>query len=93
MDCSACHTSKKITDQGPVLDNSLLLTGHIVDMPRIEIDRKEIEIMDLALPWEMYRHMTDEELKAVFAYLKSIKLISNVVPPPLPQVRSKNRHT
>jgi hypothetical protein len=38
------------------------------------------------MPWEMFAHMTDEELRAVFAYLKSTKPISNVVPaaqPPL----------
>lgn len=38
------------------------------------------------MPWEMYKHMTDGEIKAVFAYLKSIKPISNVVPQPLPPV-------
>jgi hypothetical protein len=30
--------------------------------------------------------MTDDELKAVFAYLKSTKPIKNVVPAPLPPV-------
>jgi mono/diheme cytochrome c family protein len=38
------------------------------------------------MPWEMYKNMTDEELKAVFAYLKSTKPISNTVPPPQPPV-------
>ncbi|MDX5438647.1 MAG: cytochrome c [Pontibacter sp.] len=38
------------------------------------------------MPWPMYRHLTDEELKAIFAYLKSTKPISNVVPPPAPPV-------
>jgi hypothetical protein len=38
------------------------------------------------MPWHMYRHMTDDELKAVFAYLKSTKPIKNVVPAPLPPV-------
>lgn len=38
------------------------------------------------MPWHMYRHMTDDELKAVFAYLKSTKPIVNVVPAPLPPV-------
>lgn len=32
------------------------------------------------MPWQMYRNMTDDELKAVFAYLKSTKPIKNVVP-------------
>ncbi|WP_018478800.1 c-type cytochrome [Pontibacter roseus] len=38
------------------------------------------------MPWDMYRNMTDEELRAVFAYLKSIKPIKNVVPAPAPPV-------
>ena len=25
------------------------------------------------MPWEMYRHMTDGELKAIFAYLKTTR--------------------
>lgn len=36
------------------------------------------------MPWEMYRHMTDDELAAIFSYLKTIPPISNEVPPPLP---------
>lgn len=36
------------------------------------------------MPWEMYRHMTDDELKAIFAYLKTTKPIENRVPPPVP---------
>ena len=38
------------------------------------------------MPWQTYRFMRDEELKAVFAYLKSTKPIKNVVPQPLPPV-------
>lgn len=36
------------------------------------------------MPWEMFRHMTDDEIKAIFAYLKSIKPVKNIVPAPLP---------
>lgn len=36
------------------------------------------------MPWMMYKNMTDDELKAIFAYLKSTKPIKNVVPPPVP---------
>ncbi len=36
------------------------------------------------MPWQMYRHMTDNELNAIFAYLKTTKPIKNVVPPPVP---------
>jgi mono/diheme cytochrome c family protein len=32
------------------------------------------------MPWDMYRQMTDDELKAIFAYLKSTKPIKNNVP-------------
>ena len=36
------------------------------------------------MPWEQYRNLSDDDLKAIFAYLKSIKPIDNVVPSPLP---------
>lgn len=38
------------------------------------------------MPWQSFGQMRDEELKAIFAYLKSIKPISNVVPPPAPPI-------
>ncbi len=34
------------------------------------------------MPWMDYAKMTDEDLKAVFAYLRSIKPIRNAVPDP-----------
>jgi Cytochrome c len=46
-------------------------------------DRNLIPVM----PWVMYRNMTDEELKAIFAYLKSTKPIKNKVPPPTPPIK------
>ena len=36
------------------------------------------------MPWPSIRNYKDDELKAIFAYLKSIKPISNMVPPPTP---------
>jgi len=36
------------------------------------------------MPWPEYKNMTDREMKAIFAYLRSIKPISNAVPPPKP---------
>ena len=36
------------------------------------------------MPWYAYAAMTDEELKALFAYLRSLKPIQNAVPDPLP---------
>lgn len=38
------------------------------------------------MPWHMYRHMTDDELKAVFAFLRSTPPVDNVVPAPLSPV-------
>lgn len=38
------------------------------------------------MPWQQFKNMTDDELKAVFAYLKSTKPIKNVVPEPTPPV-------
>ena len=35
------------------------------------------------MPWQMYSHGTDEDLKAIFAYLRSIKPIHNAVPDPI----------
>lgn len=32
------------------------------------------------MPWENFRHLHDEDLKAMFAYLKSTKPVHNVVP-------------
>ncbi|KAF0190447.1 MAG: putative lipoprotein [Gammaproteobacteria bacterium] len=36
------------------------------------------------MPWMDFALMTDEDLRAVFAYLKSLPPISNVVPAPVP---------
>jgi hypothetical protein len=32
----------------------------------------------------MYRTMSDEDLNAIFTYLKSLKPVDNLVPPPIP---------
>jgi mono/diheme cytochrome c family protein len=36
------------------------------------------------MPWPMFRHMTDEDLAAIFAYLQTVPAISNKVPEPQP---------
>jgi len=36
------------------------------------------------MPWQVYGMKTDEDLKAIYAYLMSIKPISNLVPQPTP---------
>lgn len=36
------------------------------------------------MPWPNFRKLTDEDLKSMFAYLKSTKPVHNVVPNPVP---------
>lgn len=36
------------------------------------------------MPWTMYRNLNDEDLKAIFAYLKTLNPVRNVVPTPIP---------
>lgn len=38
------------------------------------------------MPWQAYNHYTDDELKAIFAFLKTVPAVNNVVPPPVPPV-------
>jgi hypothetical protein len=143
--CHDCHSPKKMTDHGPDIDSSLLLSGHPSQMDVPNIDRHELEskgvtaTTDLTswvgewgisytanltsdatgignwkedqfiyairegkmkglpesrpmlppMPWQMYRNMTDDELKAIFAYLKTTKPIHNIVPQPTPPVSAK----
>jgi hypothetical protein len=41
------------------------------------------------MPWPMYRHATDEDLKSIYAFLRSIRPIHNRVPSPLPPVSAQ----
>ena len=36
------------------------------------------------MPWEIIRWATDEDLKAIWAYLRTIPAIENAVPTPIP---------
>lgn len=38
------------------------------------------------MPWQELGQLKDEELKAIFAYLKSLRPVKNLVPPPAPPV-------
>jgi mono/diheme cytochrome c family protein len=42
------------------------------------------------MPWFNYAQMTDEDLKAVYAYLRTIKPISNHVPDPIPPIDAQS---
>ncbi len=36
------------------------------------------------MPWFNYTGLKDEDVSAIFAYLKSLKPVNNIVPPPIP---------
>jgi len=36
------------------------------------------------MPWAWYRNLSDSDLKSIFAYLRTIKPVENVVPSPIP---------
>jgi hypothetical protein len=140
--CNDCHTPKKMTDHGPVIDESRLLSGHPAAEPFPTFDPKliseqnaivfspgltaaagpwgtityaanltpddtgtgawtEAQFMKAIregkskgldgtrpllppMPWDVYAQMKDEDLKAIYAYIKSIKPVQNVVPQPKP---------
>jgi hypothetical protein len=42
------------------------------------------------MPIRMYKHFTDPDLKAIFAYLQSIPAVKNRVPEPLPPAAAAN---
>ena len=138
--CGDCHTPKKMTDQGPVDDSSLLLSGHPAQMPIPPVDRLDFQAKGVfatqtltawvgpwgvsfsanltsdstgigpwkedqfiyairhgvtkgiagsrpilpPMPWHSIKNFSDDELKAIFAYLKTVKAIKNAVPAPMP---------
>ena len=137
--CNDCHTTKKMTPNGPMPDATKLLAGHpaemevppapvlgpsspwgIVATPTLtawsgpwgvsfaanltpdqtglgdwteEMFMKAIRTgkhMGASrpilppMPWQEFAAMTDDDLKAVFAYLRSIPPVVNRVPSPIP---------
>lgn len=146
--CHDCHSPKKMTDHGPEIDSTSLLSGHPSYLPPPDVNRKELETKGLVLaaadltswigpwgisfsanltpdetglgnwseqqfmysmrqgkfkglagsrsllppmPWQMYKHMTDAELKAVFAFLKTTPPIENIVPGAIPPVLAQKK--
>src|SRR5215510_14029113 len=41
--CHDCHSPKKMTDRGPDIDTSLLLSGHPAQMDAPDVNRQELE--------------------------------------------------
>lgn len=42
------------------------------------------------MPWPAYAHMPDEDLRSIFAFLRTLPPVANVVPQPLPPVLAEN---
>ena len=40
------------------------------------------------MPWQNFRNLSDEDIKAIFSYLKSIPPVDNAVPAPVPPAAS-----
>ena len=139
--CNDCHSPKKMTPNGPVPDDALLLSGHPADNKIPEIPQNiigpdkwggifsndltawagpwgtsyasnlspdpetgtgawnsELFIRILRtgkfmasgrdilppMPWYAYAKLSDTDLKAIFAYIKSIRPVRNKVPDSVP---------
>lgn len=137
--CNDCHSPKKMTDRGPIIDPDRLLSGHpandVLGAYDMETAKSYIlftpgltaaigpwgtsfaanltpddtgigtwtEAQFLAaikhgkykgmensrpllppMPWQSISLLPDADLKAIFAYLQSIKPVSNLVPAPIP---------
>jgi hypothetical protein len=42
------------------------------------------------MPWPMYRNATDEDLKSIYAFPRTLKPVSNYVPDVQPPVATTN---
>jgi hypothetical protein len=137
--CNDCHSPKKMTDKGPILDPDRLLSGHPANEVLGVYDKETAKSYLLfspgltaaigpwgtsfasnltpddtgigswteaqfltaikhgkykgmensrplmpPMPWQTISLLPDEDLKSMFAYLKSIKPVSNIVPAPIP---------
>jgi cytochrome c553 len=137
--CNDCHSPKVMTEQGPMPDETRLLSGHPAGDALPPMDTKALQpgywyLMspDLTafvgpwgqsfaanltpdnqtgiglwtedvfvnalrtgkhmgagrpilppMPWQYFNKVKDEDLKAIFAYLKSLPPVSNAVPAPV----------
>lgn len=137
--CHDCHSPKKMTEKGPILDPNLILSGHPAGEVLLPYDKETLKSYALftmgltaaigpwgtsfasnitsddtgigtwteaqfiaamrtgkfkgqedgrdllpPMPWMSYKNFPDEDLKAIFAYLKTVKPVKNVVPAPTP---------
>jgi len=82
---SANITSDTTTGIGNWTEDQFILCLHKGKYMGLERSRDLLPPM----PWQAFRNMTDDELKAVFAYLKSTKPIHNIVPQAAPPVLAR----
>ena len=136
--CGDCHSPKVMTAEGPVEDETRLLSGHPAggelppppagngpwiaattwdltawsgpwgisypanltpdDNTGLGIWTEEMFLAAIRtgrhmgqsrpilppMPWQMYRNLTDDDLKAIYAYLRTIPKVHNRVPEPVP---------
>jgi cytochrome c553 len=138
--CSDCHSPKVLTPNGPLPDESRLLSGHPegsklsdFDLSIVESGKWVLFTSDLTatigpwgatfainltpdeqtgiglwteeifinamhtgkhmgegapilppMPWRNLSHLTDDDLKSIFSYLRTLKPIKNEVPPAIP---------
>lgn len=139
--CNDCHSPKKMTPNGPMPDDTRLLSGHPADEKLPEVPpnifsqdkwgaitnnnltgwvgpwgtsytsnltpdmetgtgvwNEELFMKILRtgkfmgsgrdilppMPWQEYTKLTDADMKAIFAYLKSLKPVKNQVPASIP---------
>jgi len=139
--CNDCHSPKIMTPNGPVPDQSRLLSGHPADQKLAPVpdgvlgpdkwgavgtndftawagpwgvsfaanltpdeitgtgawdEQSFVSALRTGkhlgkgrailppMPWPNLANVSDEDLSAIFAYLKSLKPIENMVPPPIP---------
>ena len=75
--CNDCHTPKLMTPKGPELDKSRLLSGYPAHAPLPAVPQGVVD----PTQWGA---VTTNDLTALFAYLQSLKPISNSVPQPIP---------
>lgn len=146
--CGDCHSPKLMTPEGPVEDETRLLSGHPADLivppgpaptpgadgPWIVLGNDHLtawrgpwgtsftanltpdvntglgiwteDMFVRALrtgrhmgqsrpilppmPWFFYRNLTDEDLRSIYAYLRTIPPVENRVPEPLPPVEAQS---
>ncbi len=85
-------TADKSTGIGNWNSDMFINTFRTRSDPTIRASTLDSAKYNTIMPWTMYGKMTDADLRAIFAYLKTVKPIKNEVQPfPLPPAESPRR--